>query len=610
MAARGLDRLRAWSSPSWVEQLIADPQHAEFFPNRTSRPVKSGHYVPVRPTPLPKPTLVAVSRSFLKEIELTEEECRSDDRFVRLFSGDVDDFSDSLTQVTWATPYALSIFGQDMTDNCPFKTGEGYGDGRAISIAELVVPSTAQRWEFQLKGAGKTPFCRGGDGRAVLRSSVREFLASEAMHHLGVSTTRAISLVVSEEERIRRPWYSNTPRDVNLPSLDSLPPPWRMMMMMRMQSMRDPDVMVTEKAAISCRVAPSFIRVGHLQLFQRRVNRSQADGNADKIKQSEKELRMMVEFALFREYPMIQGDTLQDKILSFLEEVSRRLATLAADWIRVGYCQGNFNSDNCLIAGRTMDYGPFGFIERFRRYWNMWVGGGEHFSFMNQPLAAMKNFESLIDAMEPLLDGKGCGAAQQIGKEFKIRVQETMSEMWRRKLGLQGWGDVHEQLIENILDLMEEYEADYTIFWRQLACYPELYLTSPGTFVGFPEDSEELLRPLIPAFYDKLSKPSAIASWVRRWLSLVQIEQANTGIQGSEISQSMRRSSPKYVPREWMLVRAYSEAEKGNYNVIEQLQRLFEQPYDEQKEYENEYYRRAPDAVYVGLGQGGVAYMS
>lgn len=148
---------------------------------------------------------------------------------------------------SWCTPYALAIMGQRMVSNCPFGNGNGYGDGRAISVGELVTPHGRQ--ELQLKGAGRTPFCRGGDGRAVLRSSVREFLASEAMWHLGVDTTRALCLVVSGRDTARRAWYSGGSRG------------------------REPDMMVDEACAISTRVAPSFLRVGHVDLFARRAAR-------------------------------------------------------------------------------------------------------------------------------------------------------------------------------------------------------------------------------------------------------------------------------------------------------------------------------------------------
>eukprot|EP00008_Paramoeba_atlantica_P002732 CAMPEP_0201482438 /NCGR_PEP_ID=MMETSP0151_2-20130828/6728_1 /ASSEMBLY_ACC=CAM_ASM_000257 /TAXON_ID=200890 /ORGANISM="Paramoeba atlantica, Strain 621/1 / CCAP 1560/9" /LENGTH=610 /DNA_ID=CAMNT_0047865153 /DNA_START=89 /DNA_END=1921 /DNA_ORIENTATION=+ len=599
----GLDVLASWSSSSWCNRLLPDPQHSEHTPNRTSRPVLSGHYVPVVPKPLPKPELVALSPSFLNQLSLSEEECRKDKRFVDYFSGNVESFNETLAKITWATPYALAIYGQDMIDNCPFKTGDGYGDGRAISIGEVLVPHTQERWEFQLKGAGPTPFCRGGDGRAVLRSSVREFLVSEAMHHLGIPTTRAISLVVSNEEVIQRAWYSG--KKNAMAAFERMHPLQRMMFF---QALRDPDVVIEEKAAISCRVAPSFMRVGHLQLFERRVKKARKKEDSDEIKQREAELKMIIEHAIFREFPEIDDSSpFQDQVLSMLEKSSKRISRLTADWIRVGFCQGNFNSDNCLVGGRTMDYGPFGLMEKFSPMWAMWVGSGQHFGFMNQPSAGVQNFGSLIEAVCPLLDEDAKKLARRMRDVMEQQAEDDLNDVWRAKLGLKKWSNKSNQLIMKLLRLMDALEIDYTLFWRQLAVYPETYLPSKE----LPSNLGELLAPLAPSFYSKGALSSEeLGNWLKDWIKLLQSEIDEENHTGQEIAKGMRQVSPKYVPREWMLVFAYSEAEKGNYAPIHRLQKLFLSPYDEQKEEEAEFYRRAPDEVYVGAGKGGTAYMS
>ena len=191
------------ASPSWLRQLSEDPEAGQHAPNRSSREVRAGHYVRLRPKPLPDPRLVAHSPAVARALGLSGEAAASA-AFAAFFSGDQDR---AAPLEAWATPYALSIMGRRYTSNCPFGTGNGYGDGRALSVAE-VETAAGERWELQLKGGGATPFCRGGDGRAVLRSSVREFLASEAMHALRVPTTRALALVVSGSETAKRPWYS------------------------------------------------------------------------------------------------------------------------------------------------------------------------------------------------------------------------------------------------------------------------------------------------------------------------------------------------------------------------------------------------------------------
>jgi hypothetical protein len=203
---------------SWVRTLSSEKEEnliksrrieslSEDDDNRSKRPVFNGHFVLVEPTGLTAPRLVLHSKDVAEQLlHLTEEQIHSD-AFLQWVSGN------TVLGETWATPYALSIMGTRYTNNCPYGTGDGYGDGRAISIGEF------QGHELQLKGAGRTPFHRGADGRAVLRSSIREFLASEAMHYLGIGTTRALSLVVSESDIIMRPWYAGgTTRDI--PTMD------------------------------------------------------------------------------------------------------------------------------------------------------------------------------------------------------------------------------------------------------------------------------------------------------------------------------------------------------------------------------------------------------
>ena len=308
---------------SWIDQLEPDPEARP--PNKQAREVNSGHYVIVKPTPLPRPYLIACSPAVLELLEIAAGECTPDTPFVRLFAGDVDAVAGF--EQTWATPYALSIYGSEVQPNGAGPTGNGYGDGRAVSIAE-VLTSAGARWELQLKGAGKTPFCRNADGRAVLRSSVREYLASEAMHHMGVATTRALSLVGSADETVRaagtadaisvsvvlggvrfvlavdqvlRPWYSTTTYggDANASTAcddtDSRCALWagagecdRNAAFMeercakscakcsttwsgRGRGMHGGDLHQRERCAITTRVARSYLRVGHFELFGRRA---------------------------------------------------------------------------------------------------------------------------------------------------------------------------------------------------------------------------------------------------------------------------------------------------------------------------------------------------
>ena len=205
------DKFLSLYSPSFIQALNKDPESDRQTPNKRTREVLSGHYVLVEPTPIPKPKLIATSPDLLADLGIKRDDIIRDERFLHIFSANGPKVTQpgSFGSIAWATPYALSIYGQEMKQQCIFGTGNGYGDGRAASVGEILLPSTGKRWEFQLKGAGKTPFSRNADGRAVLRSSLREFLAEEAMHALGIRTTRGLCLIVSDigGETVTRPWY-------------------------------------------------------------------------------------------------------------------------------------------------------------------------------------------------------------------------------------------------------------------------------------------------------------------------------------------------------------------------------------------------------------------
>ena len=349
---------------SLMDGLHADPNARSDGHDHAPRQVFSGHYVPVKPTPLAHPEYITHSRTFFNQLGLSDELALSQE-FSRIFSGDLSAARGPMRQVGWATGYALSIYGTEYTQQCPFGTGNAYGDGRAISVFEAVI--NGQRWEMQLKGGGQTPYCRGADGRAVLRSSVREFLAQDYMHALGVPTSRSFTLYVSQSETVTRPWYSQ--------DSDAF----------------DPDILLDNPVAIATRVAPSFLRVGQLELFARRT-RNQAHAAADE------ELRMIAAHLIEREYQedIDQSLPFTEQLVSLARLFRQRLTSLVAHWLRVGYCQGNFNSDNCAAGGFTLDYGPFGFCEIFDPGFQPWTGGGEHFAFFNQVAAAEANFPYVL----------------------------------------------------------------------------------------------------------------------------------------------------------------------------------------------------------------------
>ena len=539
---------------SLMDTLNCDPDATENGADYAPRQVFSGHYVPVKPTPIKDPEYIAHSKSLFGELGFDDSMAQLDD-FVRMFSGDLSHVPEPLRKVGWACGYALSIFGREYNQQCPFQTGNGYGDGRAISVLEAVIKG--QRWEMQLKGGGRTPYCRGGDGRAVLRSSVREFLAQEHMHALQVPTSRSLSLYVSKTEKVKRPWYSEGSHS------------------------KDPDMLVSDPVAISTRVAPSFIRVGQLELFSRRARSEQHP-------QALEELEKIVLHVIDREYADVIDDTLSttEKVLLLAREFRSRLTSLTANWIRVGYCQGNFNSDNCAVGGFTLDYGPFGFCEAFERHYQPWTGGGHHFAFLNQPVAAERNFHMFCTAMLPLLMSEHDALLQldAIRSEFSEVMQAQMEKMWAAKLGL----DVFDaELLSDLETLMVDTTVDYTIFFRELSSVPDDIVPLKKSFY---EDSTDAT--------DKLW-----SAWFTKWKSL--LSSASTS---AEISTQMKSVNPKYSLREWFVMPAYQQASTGNYALVRELQEVMTQPYAEQsQEMEEKYYKLKPSEFF---DVGGLSYLS
>ena len=539
---------------SLMESLHADPQASVDGDDHGPRQVFSGHYVPVTPTPIPAPQYLAHSTTLFNELGLSEGLVH-DDGFRRLFSGDISVAREPMRPWGWATGYALSIYGTEYIQQCPFGTGNGYGDGRAISVFEGLFKG--KRWEMQLKGGGPTPYCRGADGRAVLRSSVREFLAQEFMHALGVPTSRSLTLYMSRSETVRRPWYSPNSRSF------------------------DPDILVDNPAAITTRVAPSFLRVGQLELFARRA-RSEAHPGALN------ELQMVVQHLIERNYRLDidAGLAFSEQVVELARLFRNRLTALVANWIRVGYCQGNFNSDNCAAGGYTLDYGPFGFCELFDPRFQPWTGGGEHFSFFNQPVAAEANYQMFWASIRLLLSGNTDGLARldQIREGFSGAMAQEIEAMWARKLGLVTYDAA---LVNELLELMVQSKVDYTIFFRQLSAIPGNISALKESF--YLASSEEL--------------DARWSRWLQRWLGCIMgSKDAKT------TSKAMKDNNPQYTWREWLIVPAYQQAEHGETSKIKELQQVFSHPYDEQVgELETKYNRLKPREFF---NAGGVSQYS
>jgi uncharacterized protein YdiU (UPF0061 family) len=361
----------------------------------------------------------------------------------------------------------------------------------------------------------------------VLRSSVREFLAQELMQALGVPTSRSLTLYMSRDEGVRRPWYSPQSRSF------------------------DPDVMVDNPAAITTRVAPSFLRVGQLELFARRA-RSNAHPGALR------ELQMITAHLIERNYRAEINAALPFnlQVLELARLFRGRLTTLVAHWMRVGYCQGNFNSDNCAAGGYTLDYGPFGFCELFDPRFQPWTGGGEHFCFFNQPAAAEVNYGMLIKSLRPLLEGDNEALAQldAIQDGFAEAMAQALETMWASKLGLPSYDA---ELMQELLQLLVSSRADYTIFFRRLSALPE----------GVDD--------LKPSFYVPSSEQldQQWQAWLERWHGQIG--------DPAETSAAMQRVNPAITWREWLIAPAYEQAAESDFSLIRELQTLFRDPYNE-----------------------------
>jgi uncharacterized protein YdiU (UPF0061 family) len=293
--------------------------------------------------------------------------------------------------------------------------------------------------------------------------------------------------------------------------------------------------------------------------------------------------------AIDREYVNVIDKTLSlpEKAVLLARAFRSRLTSLVANWIRVGYCQGNFNSDNCAVGGFTLDYGPFGFCEEFNPYYQPWTGGGEHFAFFNQPVAAERNFEMFCIALRPLLesDPDALQQLEEIQNGFAKVMQDEIVKMFTAKLGLETFDA---DLFSELATLMQQTPVDYTIFFRELS--------------SIPGD----IGPLRKSFYSDLSNEmeQRWTEWHTKWKSLV----INTPRTVEDISAQMKCVNPKYTLREWLLAPAYQQAATGNYDLIRELQDVMTQPYAEQsKEVEDKYYQLKPTEV---SELAGVSHMS
>ncbi|BAO76012.1 protein adenylyltransferase SelO [Winogradskyella sp. PG-2] len=464
------------------------------------------------------PKLLHASIEMAEEVGLDKESVSSK-AFIEVFSG---------SKIQPKTkPYAMAYAGHQ------FGNWAGQlGDGRAISLFE--VEHHKNRWALQLKGAGETPYSRQGDGLAVLRSSIREYLCSEAMCHLGVPTTRALSLMLSGDDVLRDMLYDGNAN--------------------------------YEKGAIVCRVAPTFIRFGNFELFAARKDY--------------KNLKKLADYTIKYFYPQL-GKSSKETYIKLFKEVANRTLDMIIHWQRVGFVHGVMNTDNMSILGLTIDYGPYGWLEGFDFGWtpNTTDRQNKRYRFGNQPNIGLWNLLQLANALYPLVEEGE--PFETILNQYQTDFESKSLEMMRSKIGLQKEEDNDASLIADLEDCLLLWEIDMTIFFRLLSNHKK----------GNPQYGFEVIR---KAFYDSTAiKDEVLDKWKGWFMSYDQRLQIEELIDQHR-KANMNLVNPKYVLRNYMAQLAIDDANKGNYSLIDELFNLLKKPYDEQPENEKWFVKR-PD---------------
>jgi uncharacterized protein YdiU (UPF0061 family) len=464
-------------------------------------------YSRVEPTPVAAPRLIAYSREVAELLGMSPADIASP-AFAQIFSGNA--------QLAGMEPFAANYGGHQ------FGQWAGQlGDGRAISLGEAI-NAAGERWELQLKGAGRTPYSRSADGRAVLRSSIREFLCSEAMHHLRIPTTRALCLVATGEPVLRDMFYDGRAR--------------------------------LEPGAVVCRVAPSFIRFGNFELPASRRDRSL--------------LETLMAFTIRRDFPELRtaGATDAEIRSEWFGQVCERTARMIAGWMRVGFVHGVMNTDNMSILGLTIDYGPYGCIDNFDPDWtpNTTDAGSRRYRFGHQPQIAQWNLLQLANALVPAFPSTD--PLYQGMDRFVAEFNRVTRLDVAAKLGLREAADEDAALMDALHALLHEAEVDMTIFFRQLA---DVDPHAPS------------IEPLRAAFYDVAKMAAAepgFTAWLDRYAARVRRDERNP----AERRAQMDAANPRYVLRNYLAQQAIDRAEQGDEGGIMELLEVLRRPYADQ----------------------------
>lgn len=395
------------------------------------------------------------------------------------------------------------------------------GDGRAHLLGELKGPSGC--WEIQLKGSGKTPYSRMGDGRAVLRSSVREYLASQAMVGLNIPTTRALALVAGKDAVYRE---------------------------------------TVESSAIVSRMSPSFIRFGS---FEHWASLRRVDA-----------LQVLADYVIERFYPLCRQETgaswvSSDPYVRLLQCVVTKTAELMACWQVVGFCHGVMNTDNMSILGLTLDYGPYGFMDSFdaAHICNHTDTQGRY-AWHAQPSVAHWNLYQLANSLHVMIDD--ASALRAALDQFEPVFLQSMQNKMMSKLGLKQWMAHDEVLVDDLWKLMHQNSADFTLTFRQLAHAPGV---SGASEALINKDLGGTWRPGLQPFIDLFKDREAARAWLDRYISRLRLETVDPASR----AKAMMEVNPLYVLRNHLAQQAIEAAQKGDPSEIDRLMTILKDPF-------------------------------
>lgn len=498
----------------FTAELPADPDET----NET-RQVKDTLFSFVNPTKPSNPTLIHASREVAEMVGISADEIQSE-IFLNTFSG-----KEILPETR---PYAMCYAGHQ------FGNWAGQlGDGRAINLTE--VEHNSSFFTLQLKGAGKTPYSRTADGLAVLRSSIREYLCAEAMHHLGVPTTRSLSLMLSGDQVLRDVLYNGNP--------------------------------AYEKGAIVCRVAPSFIRFGSFEMLTARNEL--------------KNLKEFVEYSIKHYFPKIKGEP-KEQYLQFFKAIADTTREMIVHWQRVGFVHGVMNTDNMSIHGITIDYGPYGWLENYDPNWtpNTTDSQNRRYRFGNQPQVAQWNLYQLANALYPLINE--AEPLEKILESFINDFEKDYKTMFLSKLGLFTSSEADSKIINGLEAVLPLSETDMTLFFRNLST------------ISKTDSVQNAIKKITDAFYFPEEITGAILDSWQKWFTVYLHRLNQEKFSDEDRAKKMNQINPKYVLRNYMAQLAIDDADKGDYGLINEFYLLLQKPYDEQPE-SQKWFAKRPD---------------